>query len=131
MFLSYSFLHGGVLHLLGNALVLLWIGPIVVDRMGVTGFLLIWVVSALCGALAFALLTTGTTPMVGASGSIFGLLGAAVALFYLRAGRVWAGIGITLGLVMLNIVTLIVENGFLAWQPHLGGYVIGAIIAMV
>ena len=73
MFLSYSFLHGGLVHLIGNAAMLIWIGPLVIRRLGVSGFLWVWVLSALAGAAAFALLTKGTTPMVGASGSVFGL----------------------------------------------------------
>lgn len=130
MFLSYSFLHGGILHLMGNAFMLIWIGPAVIERLGARGFLCVWVMSALGGAIAFALLTTGTTPMVGASGSVFGLLGAAVALHYVRPGRYLAALGISLVLVVLNILTLIVENGFLAWQPHLGGYVSGGAVAL-
>ena len=131
MFLSYSFLHGGLVHLIGNAAMLIWIGPLVIRRLGVSGFLWVWVLSALAGAAAFALLTKGTTPMVGASGSVFGLSGAAVALQYILPRRYLTAIGVSLGLVALNVMSLIIENGFLAWQPHLGGYICGAAVAMV
>ena len=69
--------------------------------------------------------------MVGASGSVFGLLGAVVALQYIQSARYWKAAAITLGLMALNVLTLIIENGFLAWQPHLGGYVTGLVIAML
>ena len=131
MFITYSFLHGGPLHLLGNVMVLLWIGPGVVKHLGQTRFVAIWIISTLGGAIAFALLATSPTPMVGASGSIFGLLGATVALQYLKPARYWTAAGITLGLIGLNVITLIMENGFLAWQPHLGGYITGMIMGML
>ena len=69
--------------------------------------------------------------MVGASGSVFGLLGAVVALQYIQSARYWKAAAITLGLMALNVLTLIIENGFLAWQPHLGGYVIGMILGIL
>ena len=131
MFITYSFLHGGLAHLLGNLLVLLWVGPGLVKRLGQRDFLAIWILSALGGAIAFALLATAPTPMVGASGSVFGLLGAVVALQYIQSARYWKAAAITLGLMALNVLTLIIENGFLAWQPHLGGYVIGMILGIL
>jgi membrane associated rhomboid family serine protease len=129
MFLSYSVLHAGILHLAGNILMLLWIGPGLVGRIGQRGFLLVWVCSALGGAMVFVALASDSTPMVGASGSVFGLIGAVVMFDYVQTGRYRAAIGITLALVLLNLVMLVAENGLLAWQTHLGGYIAGALVA--
>lgn len=131
MFLSYSLLHAGLLHLAGNMLMLFWIGPGLVARIGSAGFLLLWVGSALGGALVFVAMATGPTPMVGASGAVFGLIGALVMLDYARTDRIGKALLITLGVVVLNVVMLIIEDGLLAWQTHLGGYVFGAALAFI
>lgn len=131
MFLSYSVLHAGVLHLLGNMLMLAWVGPILVARTGQIGFALLWLCSGLGGALVFGALTTTPTPMVGASGCVFGLIGALVVFEYILPGKYAKALGITLALIVLNIVMLVVEGGLLAWQTHLGGYVIGVVAALV
>lgn len=130
MFLSYSLLHSGPLHMLGNMLMLFWVGPGLVARIGRGGFVLLWVGAALGGALVFVALAAGPTPMVGASGAVFGLIGALVMLDHVRAGRIGKAALITLGLVALNVVMLIAEDGLLAWQTHLGGYIFGMLIAL-
>lgn len=131
MFLSYSVLHAGFLHLIGNMLMLLWVGPGLVARMGQVGFVLLWVCSALGGAMIFGAMTNSPTPMVGASGCVFGLIGALVMFDYVLPGKYGKAIVITAALAVLNVVMLIAENGLLAWQTHLGGYVIGAITALL
>jgi len=110
-------------------MVLFWLGPMVMDRLGTSKFFAIWAISALGGAIAFALLSNGVRPMVGASGSIFGLMGAHIMLNYVHAGRIPAALSLTAALVALNIVTFIVEDGLLAWQTHLGGYIAGGLAA--
>lgn len=131
MFLSYSLLHAGFLHLLGNMTMLLWVGPGLAARIGQAGFLLLWIGSAIGGAVVFVAIATAPTPMVGASGAVFGLMGALVMLDYVRAGKLAKAAVITLGLVVLNVVMLIIEDGLLAWQTHLGGYIFGALIALL
>ena len=131
MFLSYSLLHSGILHLLGNMAMLLWAGPVLAARVGQVGFLLLWIGSVLGGGIAFGAMASATTPMVGASGAVFGLIGAIVMLDYVLTGRYGKALGITAGLALLNVVTLISENGLLAWQTHLGGSVAGGMIAMM
>ncbi|MEP4988498.1 MAG: rhomboid family intramembrane serine protease, partial [Paracoccaceae bacterium] len=115
MFLSYSLLHAGVLHLLGNMAVLLWIGPGLVARIGQLEFLLLWVGSVLGGGIVFVVMASAPTPMVGASGAVFGLMGALVILDYVRTGKYGKALFITLGLALLNIAMLIIEDGLLAW----------------
>lgn len=130
MFLTYSVLHISPWHMLGNALALLWLGPQVIEHMGRTGFWLVWIASAVIGAISFALLSVGTTPMVGASGSVFGLIGAVVMQGYMQSGRIRTACAITGGLLVLHLIALVIQDGHLAWQPHLGGYVAGAFLAI-
>ena len=80
--LTYSFLHFSWLHLVVNAGLVFCIGPIVESRVGTAQAALIYFVSVLCSAAVILLVRKwhpkpGAT--VGASGGMFGLLGAAVA----------------------------------------------------
>lgn len=74
-FVTYMFLHGGVLHLAFNLLALFVFGPPVEERMGSRNFIVYYLLCGLGGAVlsyALALATTvGTT--IGASGAIFGV----------------------------------------------------------
>ena len=107
--LTYSFLHFNWLHLTVNAGLLLWIGRIVESRAGTAQAALIYFISVLCSAAVILLVhswqpKSGAT--VGASGGIFGLLGAAVLISYRQNAPEWlirliwivliAGIGISL-----------------------------------
>ena len=135
MFLSYSLLHAGLGHMLGNLASLLAIGPTVQARFGARGLLTIWGVSALGGGAAFGLMSTSPAPMVGASGAIFGLVGAWT--WMQGADRAGAGplavlarvLGIMAGLVLLNLVMWLLAGGVLAWETHLGGYLAGLAMA--
>lgn len=129
MFCTYAFLHVGPTHLLGNMLALAWLGPSLRVRLGLRGFCLLWLAAASGGALCFSLLSTAPAPMVGASGAVFGLLGAFVALDYLDRGNLRSVIEMTALLTALNGLMFLLENGSLAWETHLGGY-LGGILAI-
>jgi membrane associated rhomboid family serine protease len=74
-FLTYMFVHGGLLHLAFNMLMLFFFGPAVEDRMGTRTFLGYYVLAGLGGAaLSFVIaLVTPVAPFVGASGAVFGV----------------------------------------------------------
>lgn len=133
MFISYAFLHGGLMHLLGNMVAVLALGGIVVARIGQKGFLLLYAISTLGGAAGFALLSGSESPMVGASGAVFGLIGAwkfwewqARQHFGSPMRPLWMSL---LGLTVLNIVLWVLLSGLLAWEAHLGGFVAGVLFA--
>ena len=130
MFLTYSVLHVGIWHMLGNALALWWLGPQVIAHMGPRGFLVVWAAAAILGGASFALLSSGTVSMVGASGSVFGLMGAVVTYRYVLQDRLWTAAGIFAALVLLHLVALVAQQGGIAWQPHLGGYLSGTVLAL-
>jgi hypothetical protein len=75
MFVSHALLHGGLLHLGMNAAVLLGLGRLIGDRYGAGTMLPLFLLSAIAGGAAFALLNVSDIPMVGASGAVFGFLG--------------------------------------------------------
>jgi len=134
MFVSYAFLHAGPGHLIGNMLGLFGLGRIAARRLGAGGFLGLYLASALGGGAAFGLLSRSPSPMVGASGAIFGLAAAWVVWEWQdrrQAGaRGWAAaapaIWITLALAGFNLAMWLFLSGMLAWQTHLGGFVAGA-----
>ena len=135
MFVSYAFLHGGLLHLIGNMVAVLALGGIVVARVGQKGFLLLYALSAIGGAAAFAVLSGSETPMVGASGAVFGLIGAwkfwewQVRLHLGSPMRpLWRSL---IGLALLNVVLWLALSGLLAWEAHLGGFLAGVIFAAI
>jgi membrane associated rhomboid family serine protease len=130
MFASYAFLHAGLSHLAGNMLALVALDRLLAGRLGSWGFLALWSLAALAGALAFALILPGARVMVGTSGALFGLAGALLvweAQARRHAGRavvLWS-LGCVLALVGLNALVWALQGGNLAWQAHLGGFVAG------
>ena len=135
MFLTHALLHGGLLHLLGNMVAVVALGGIVVARIGQQGFVLLYVVSALGGALGFSMLSGTEAPMVGASGAVFGLIGAwKFWEWQLRhhfgspMRPLWMSL---LGLAVLNAVLWVLLSGLLAWEAHLGGFAAGVLFAAI
>lgn len=135
MFLTYAFLHSGFFHLLVNMIMLVSLGPPVQERVGAYKFVLLYAVSALGGAVSFALLSDSYRPMVGASGALFGLTGALLAWEYIDRftlrERLWPVLRAILFLAVLNVVLYFAMNRLLAWEAHLGGFVAGWIAAML
>jgi len=77
-----AFLHGGVLHILGNMLMLWVFGRGVENRLGHLGFLLFYLMAGVISGLGHAaFMPQSTVPCVGASGAIAGVMGAGLVLF--------------------------------------------------
>jgi rhomboid protease GluP len=135
MFLTYGFLHGGLLHLAVNMVTLWSLGQAVLDRVGVRGFILLYTASLLGGALGFALLASTLAPMVGASGALFGLAGGLLAWGYVDRftlrQALWPVARAAGLLLTLNVVMWWALDGQLAWETHLGGFVTGWLAAML
>lgn len=135
MFISYAFLHGGLLHLIINMITLVSIGRAVCARVGTRGFALLYLAAVFGGALGYGLLTHSARPMVGASGGLFGLVGGLLAWNYIdqtaAAGPLWPVARSVLLLIALNLVFWWAMDGLLAWQTHLGGFVVGWMAALL
>jgi membrane associated rhomboid family serine protease len=129
MFLSYAFVHAGPDHLIGNAIVLWLLGRQVTDHVGQIGFCVVFFLTSLGAALVFMAMTAGTNPMIGASGVVFGLAGVLVGWQWQsrKAGvrPMLETVGIVAVLVLLNVVLYLWYDGRVAWQAHLGGFIVG------
>lgn len=79
---TYSFLHGGFWHLFGNMLGLYFFGGEIEQRLGSRRFLLLYLGCGALGGLGWLLLSAGTRSVcIGASASVFGVLGTFAALY--------------------------------------------------
>ena len=123
--LTALFLHGSFLHILFNMYSLLIFGPILERALGRWRFLALYLLSGLGGSIA-VLLIAPTIAVYGASGAIFGLLGAFFVIQRRLGGNslqlvIVIGLNLVIGFVIPNI----------AWQAHIGGLVVGGIVAFV
>lgn len=122
--ITYGFLHAGLLHI-GFNMFLLWIlGREMEPQLGTPRFVGIYFTCLLAGAFG-ALLFSPNVPTVGASGAIFGLMGAAAAILYARGVNPFqTDIGM---LILFNLVL-----GFFVSNVSIGGHIgglVGGIIA--
>jgi len=121
------FLHASFLHIALNMFSLYWVGSILEQVIGHWRFLLLYLVSGIAGS-AGALLWSPNVPTVGASGAIFGLLGALLIL-ELR-GRISTG-GQIAALIVINLVFTFALSSSISVGGHLGGLVAGGILMML
>lgn len=124
--LTSAFTHVALTHIGFNMLALYILGPQLEAAVGRARFLATYLLSALTGSAAVYWLTPQFQPTVGASGAIFGLMGALlVVALTVRADvqglLVWIGI---------NFLLTVTVSG-ISWQGHLGGFVGGVAVAGV
>jgi rhomboid protease GluP len=132
--LTHAFLHAGFLHLALNLLALLWLGPALERSLGSPRFAVLYAVAAVAGALAVTMVDAPQQPVVGGSGALFGMMGAAVAM-NMQAGRHllefldYQGPRRLLGLIATNLAF-----GFLVPQvsnsAHVGGLLGGFLLTL-
>lgn len=123
--LTGGFLHAGLLHLGFNMYVLYWLGTMLEPSLGHVRFLALYVASLLAGSFG-ALLLSPASFTVGASGAVFGLMGAAFILERAR-GRdpMQSGLGFV---ILLNLgLTFVIAN--ISIGGHIGGLIGGALAA--
>jgi membrane associated rhomboid family serine protease len=130
------FLHGSLLHLAFNMFALYWLGTVVEEAIGTARFLLVYMVSGLGGSAGALLISFSggslhMTPLVavtvGASGAIFGIMGALLVLEYMTTGSF---AGQALGLILINLViTFSIPN--ISVGGHVGGLVVGTVTTFV
>ena len=135
------FLHGGILHIAGNMLYLWIFGNNIEDRMGSFPYLVFYLLSGLAAAIAhIAVQPNSTIPVVGASGPVAGVMGAYLVLFPQVPIRTL----IIFFFVLIRDIPALWLLGFwfvlqfftnpnegVAWVAHVGGFVFGAIIALL
>jgi len=148
-FISYAFLHADYVHLGVNSAWLLAFGTPVARRLGGWRFLLFYAICAVAGALVHVLFSAGSTvPMVGASGAISGLMGAAFRIAlpaildegdrrlrsavtpltdrrFLMMSGVWVVSNIVFGITGIRVTEQVL---LIAWDAHIGGFVAGILL---
>lgn len=143
--ISYMFLHGGWMHLLGNLLYMWVFGPKLERTLGSGRFTVLVIVSAIAAALAQAWTDPSTAvPMIGISGGVSGILGAylvfhprteislivpvviVMRVVYLPAFVVLAA-WFLLQLIYANLPAA--AGGGIAFAAHVGGFVAGLALA--
>jgi len=124
--MTAAFLHYGPFHLLLNMVGLYWFGSLLERRIGSGRFVLLYLVSGLAGS-AGALVVSPTSATVGASGAIFGILGAALVLE--RQGTPIFG-GSVVGLLVINLAITFAFRGSISVGGHLGGLVGGVLCTL-
>ncbi|MEP5760251.1 MAG: rhomboid family intramembrane serine protease [Litoreibacter sp.] len=129
MFFTYSFLHNGIPHLLGNLIALVWTARRAPRYVSLRDFLILYAAGVACGALAHVVITLTMRPVIGASGGMYCLITAWVFWIHLdtanrltRIMRIGAGL---IALLSLNALSWWLSGGNLAWQAHVGGMVAG------
>jgi membrane associated rhomboid family serine protease len=124
--ITSAFLHANLIHIAFNMYFLWFVGTAVENALGRGRFLAVYLISGLSGA-AGALVFTPTSPTVGASGALFGILGVAVIL---ERQRNYVLGGSALGLVLINLIlSFSISN--ISVGGHIGGLIGGILCALV
>lgn len=148
--LTYSLLHGGYGHLIVNGLWLAAFGSIVARRWGTIRFCVFWILSSIASAAFFALLNWGeVTFVIGASGVVSALMGAATRFAFPLSGRfvrdkahflprqsfseliqnrtvlVYLAFWFGISLIPAFGANLSGSVNSVAWEAHIGGFLFG------
>ena len=136
------FLHANLAHLFGNMWIFWIFGNNIEDHLGHARFLMFYLLTGLLATAAFiAVNPMSTVPLIGASGAIAGVMGAYLILFptagitsivppfFFFPFRVPAWI--FLGFWLLGQFAISSDAGQVAWEAHVGGFVAGAVYAVV
>jgi membrane associated rhomboid family serine protease len=106
----------------------LWLfGQALEPMLGRARFLALYLISGFAGSLGVLFLTAGNVPVVGASGAIFGLMGAFLVIQRKRGGNMNG----LLVLVGINLIIGFIPGINVAWQAHVGGLVGGALAGLI
>ena len=119
------FLHQAVWHIAFNMLGLWWLGGPLEAALGRSRFLALYLLSGLAGSALTYLIAAPNQGSLGASGAVFGLLGATAVLMR----RMRYEMRPVLVLLALNLVFTFLWSG-IAWEAHLGGLVAGTAVAV-
>jgi membrane associated rhomboid family serine protease len=136
-FLSSMFMHGDIMHLLGNLLFLWIFGDNIEDRIGHLRYAIFYIVCGIAAAIAQIIMgPSSIIPMLGASGAISGVLGGYVLLFphkrvrafifrFLTEVPAYAAVGIWIVYQLVLGYMSPAEGGGVAYAAHIGGFFAG------
>lgn len=140
---THQFLHGGVMHLVGNMVFLIAAGLLVETVAGAAVTTLVYLLGGIGAGCAFILLNPGSNgPLVGASGAISAVMGGLAVAYGLNKVRVFINIGFYVDSRRVPALALFVpwiglqwllmmlagEASSVAYTAHIGGYLAGAVV---
>jgi membrane associated rhomboid family serine protease len=125
--LTSVFLHGGIFHILFNMYALFIFGRLLEQMLGRWRFLALYLLAGFGGSVAVDLLAPSGQAVIGASGAIFGLMGA----FFAIQRRLGSNSTQLLILVGINLVIGFIPGFNISWQAHIGGLITGALIGAI
>ncbi|MBS3804681.1 MAG: rhomboid family intramembrane serine protease [Oleiphilaceae bacterium] len=142
---TYQFLHGGWGHLIGNLVFLFLLGFTLEKALGRLRYLLAYLLCGACSAMVYTAFSVGSqVPLVGASGSISGLMGMYVAIYGLRKIRFFYFVGVyfdyfrapALAMLPVWVGKEVYDYWFadatgVAYMAHAGGLVAGAALVLL
>jgi membrane associated rhomboid family serine protease len=138
--LSAALIHGGLLHLLFNLVILVFCGRPTENLLGPLNFAILYLAGAYAAAAAqYAIDPSSSLPMIGASGAISAVLGAYAFLFGRNKVKVsnrtlamllnalwllaaWVALNLIVALTLLNAGIAV------AWAAHIGGFALGLLL---
>ncbi|MDX1993125.1 MAG: rhomboid family intramembrane serine protease [bacterium] len=149
--LTSMFLHGGIVHLLGNMLFLRAFGPAVEDYLGKGRFLIFYLVAGFMAGFAHTIFNGSCIPTIGASGAIAGVMGGFLLLypgvkirnvaFFLRIPVGTVNVQAFYMLLYFFVVDLFngilslsaasAETSGVAFWAHVGGFTVGLMMAFI
>jgi membrane associated rhomboid family serine protease len=127
LLVTSMFAHVDLFHIGLNMLALYSLGPGLEAAVGRTRFLLLYFLSGLAASATVMWLSDPNSQTLGASGAIFGLMGALIMV----ALRVRGDVRSILTWVAINFLITVVFASFISWQGHLGGFVTGLLLGGV
>lgn len=135
-FITYIFLHGGIFHIFLNMLGLFFFGPDTERAIGSPRFAVLYLACGILGGLGWLLFTAHQTAgfCIGASGAVFGILGAFAALFPDRPITILVFFvlpvtmkarSLAVALAVFSLLATISQPGNIAYAAHLAGGLAG------
>ena len=127
--LTAMFLHGGLMHILFNMYALYALGNFVEEAFGKVGYLIIYFVSGILSTFASYFFSAAIS--VGASGAIFGLLGACLTFAIFKKNKIGKQFLFDiLSVIVLNIV-IGISSPDIDNFAHIGGLISGSLISLI
>src|SRR5687768_2216642 len=140
--ITSMFLHGGIMHIIGNMVFLYIFGDNIEDRFGHFKYLILYLFWGIAAGIIHSFYAvsvgSGDIPAVGASGAISGVLGAYLILFprakiftiiiafFITTIRIPALAYIPIWFILQVIFSILNPEGGVAYLAHIGGFVVGA-----
>jgi membrane associated rhomboid family serine protease len=118
------FSHVDVLHIAFNMLALYFLGPQLESLLGRSRFLAVYLLSGLAGSTAVMWLSQENGQTLGASGAIFGLMGALLVVGL----KIHANVQQLMFWIGINLVFTLSARDYISWQGHFGGLAGGALL---